>query len=58
VTSGVYPTWFVLSACCAAVSGRMLMVSLDNRFSAQAWLSAITFALWSALTTLFFWGIG
>jgi hypothetical protein len=57
VTSGVYPTWFALSACCTAASGRMLMASLDNRFSAQAWLSAATFVLRSALTILFFWGI-
>jgi hypothetical protein len=55
VTSAAYPTWFALSACCAAASGRMLITSLDNRFTAQAWLSAATFALWSALTTLFFW---
>jgi hypothetical protein len=57
VTSGAYPTWFALSACCTAASGRMLMASLDNRFFAQAWLSATTFALWSALTTVFFWGM-
>jgi hypothetical protein len=56
VTSAAYPTWFALSACCAAASGRMLMTSLENRFSSQAWLSAVTFALWSALATLFFWG--
>jgi hypothetical protein len=32
------------------------MTSLDNGFSSQAWLSAATFALWSALVTQSFWG--
>jgi hypothetical protein len=57
VTSAAYPTWFALSACCAAAGGRMLITSLHNRFSARAWLSAATFALWSALITLFLWGM-
>jgi hypothetical protein len=57
VTSAAYPTWFALSACCAAASGRMLITSLHNRFSTRACLSAATFALWSALITLFFWGM-
>jgi hypothetical protein len=65
VTCAAYPTWFALSACCAAASGRMLITSLHNRFStslhnrfsARAWLSAATFALWSALITLFLWGM-
>ena len=56
MTYAVYPTCFALSICCVAASGRMLMTSLDNGFSSQAWLSAATFALWSALATLFFWG--
>jgi hypothetical protein len=52
------PIWFALSICCAAASGRMLLTSLDNGFYSQAWLSAATFALWSALASLFFWGTG
>ena len=32
----------------------MLMTSLDNGFSSQAWLSAAMFTLWSALAALFF----
>jgi hypothetical protein len=55
MTSVAYPTWFALSNCCAAASGSLPITSLGNRFSAQAWLSAISFALWSALTTLFWW---
>ncbi len=56
-SAAAYPTWFALSACCAAASGsRMLMTSLDDGFSSQAWLSAATFAVWSALATLFFSG--
>jgi hypothetical protein len=52
-----YPIWwFALSTCCAAASGKMLVTSLDNGFPSQASLSAATFALWSALATLFFWG--
>ncbi len=58
MTSAAYPAWFALATCCAAASGRMLMTSLDNGFSSQAWLSAATFALWSALATLSFWGTG
>ncbi len=54
MTSAVYPTWFALSACYAAASGRRLISSSGNRFSARAWLSAATSALWSAPTTLFF----
>jgi hypothetical protein len=55
-SAAAYPAWFAFSACGAAASGRMLMASLDNGFSSQAWLSAATFALWSALAALFFWG--
>jgi hypothetical protein len=58
VTSVAYPIWFALSTCCASASERMLMRSLDKGFYSQAWLSAATFALWSALATLFFWGTG
>ncbi len=57
MTSAAFTTCFVLSVCCVAASGRMLMRSLDGGFPSQAWLSAATFALWSALATLFFWGI-
>ena len=56
MTYAAYPAYFVLSVCCAAASGRMLIRSLDDGFPSQAWLSAATFALWSALATLFFWG--
>ena len=56
MTSATYPACFALSVCCVAASGRMLMRSLDDGFPSQAWLSAATFALWSALATLFFWG--
>lgn len=55
-SAAVYPAWFAFSACGAAASCRMLMTSSDNGFSSQAWLSAATFALWSAQATLFFWG--
>ena len=51
-----YSIWFALSTCCAAASGSMLMTSLDNGFTSQAWVAAATFALWSALASLFFWG--
>ena len=54
-SAAAYPAWFAFSVCGAAASCRMLMTSLDNGFSSQAWLSAATFALWSALATLFFW---
>ena len=57
MTSAAYPAWFALSACCAAASGRLLITSLHNSFSARACLSAATFALWSALITLFLWGM-
>jgi hypothetical protein len=56
VTFAVYPTCFALSGCCVAASGRMLMRSLCDGFPSQAWLSAATFTLWSALATLLFWG--
>ncbi len=56
MTSAAYPACFALSVCCVAASGKMLMTSLDDGFSSQAWLSAVTFALWSTLATLFFWG--
>ena len=56
MTSAAYPACFALSVCCVAASGKMLMTSLNAGFSSQAWLSAATFALWSALSTLFFWG--
>ena len=56
MTYAAYPACFALSVCCVAASGRMLMRSLDGGFPFQAWLSAFTFALWSALATLFFWG--
>ncbi len=56
MTSAAFPTCFALSVCCVAASGRMLMTSLEEGFSFQAWLSASTFALWSVLATLFFWG--
>ena len=57
LAQAAYPTWFVFSVCCAAASGRLLMASLDDGFRSQAWLSAATFALWSVLATLFFWGL-
>ena len=56
MTFAAYPTCFALSVCCVAASGRMMMTSLDNGLPSQAWLSAATFALWSALAILFFWG--
>ncbi len=56
MTFTAYPACFALSVCCVAASGRMLMRSLDDGLPSQAWLSAVTFALWPALATLFFWG--
>lgn len=56
MTYAAYPACFALSVCCVAASGRMLVSCLNHGFSSQAWLSAATFALWSALATLFFLG--
>ena len=55
MTYAASPVCFALSVCCVAASGRMLMRSVEGGFPSQAWLSGVTFALWSALATLFFW---
>ncbi len=57
LSQAAYPTWFVFSVCCAAASGGMLMMSLDDGFRSQALLSAATFVLWSGLATLLFWDL-
>jgi hypothetical protein len=33
-----------------------MVTSVHGRHSVQAWLAAVTFALWSGLAILFFWG--
>jgi hypothetical protein len=50
------PMLSVLSALCAAVCGRMLIVAEREGLSSQAWLAAVSFALWSAQAALYFWG--
>jgi hypothetical protein len=51
-----YPLLSVLSALCAAVCGRMLVVAEREGLISQAWLAAVNFGLWSALAALYFWG--
>ena len=57
LAQAAYPTWFVFSVCCAAGSGRMLMAAEREGLRSQGWLAAVCFALWSTLSTLFFWGL-
>jgi hypothetical protein len=56
VAQAAYPLWSVLAILCAAVCGRMLVAAEREALSSQAWLAAVSFVLWSALASLFFWG--
>jgi hypothetical protein len=56
VAQAAYPLWSVLAILCAAVCGRMLVAAEREGLSSQAWLAAVSFVLWSALASLFFWG--
>ncbi len=56
IAHAAYPLWCVLAALCAAVCGRMLVAAEREGLISQAWLAAVSFVLWSALASLFFWG--
>jgi hypothetical protein len=51
-----YLTWSLLAALCAVVSGQLYMAAERHGATAQAWLSAVAFGLWSALAAVCFWG--
>jgi hypothetical protein len=56
VIAVAHPIWFAGSLACVVARGNLLVASVHGRYSVQAWLAAVTFALWSALAVLFFWG--
>ena len=57
MSAAAYPLWFALAVGCTAVSGRMLVAAEREGLRSQGWLAAVCFGLWSALATLFFWGL-
>jgi hypothetical protein len=51
-----YLAWSLLAALCAAESGQLFVAAERHGAVAQAWLSAITCVLWSALAAVCLWG--
>jgi hypothetical protein len=51
-----YLTCTLLTTLCAAGSGQLFVAAERHGASAQAWLAATAFCLWSALAAVCFWG--
>jgi hypothetical protein len=56
VIAAAHPIWFAGSLACVLASGNLLVTSVHGRYAIQAWLAAVTFALWSVLAVVFYWG--
>jgi hypothetical protein len=56
VIAVAHPIRFAGSFACVVASGNLMVTSVHGLYSVQAWLAVVTFALWSGLAILFFWG--
>jgi hypothetical protein len=54
--AAAHPLWFACSVLAVVASANLLACSVRKSVAVMAWLAALTFALWSVLAALFFWG--